>query len=238
MKPVLIATLLGVASIMISLPVANALTPRSDFSDNVSTYRLFDSTKICGEHLCKPGEWNKWINNLFSSQIKKFSDLIGMKNPSSNTVKNTSYDTKNVHISSGDIVRINTFGMDGGRFTSFISVTNKGPFDVNHIAISQINPDVKVLKAWITPQWDSSIALYQTSFDTSKTSLTQGQTLNIVIVTDGKPAFSLDTLFQLDGTKVNLTVAYHHFIEKNNNSINTIPSHFPTCHVWKCLCRF
>ena len=238
MKPVLIATLLGVASIMISLPVANALTPRSDFSDNVSTYRLFDSTKICGDHLCKPGEWNKWINNLFSSQIKKFSDLIGMKNPSSNTVKNTSYDTKNVHISSGDIVRINTFGMDGGRFTSFISVTNKGPFDVNHIAISQINPDVKVLKAWITPQWDSSIALYQTSFDTSKTSLTQGQTLNIVIVTDGKPAFSLDTLFQLDGTKVNLTVAYHHFIEKNNNSINTIPSHFPTCHVWKCLCRF
>ncbi len=195
MKPLLIATLLGVASIMILLPVANALTPRSDFSDNVSTYRLFSSTKVCGDHLCKPGEWNKWINNLFSSQIKKFSDLIGMKNPSSNGIKKASYDTKNVlHTSSGDITRINTFSMDGGRFTSFISVTNKGAIDVNHIAISQINPDVKVLKAWITPQWDSSIALYQTSFDTSKTSLTQGQTLNIVIVTDGKPAFSLDTL--------------------------------------------
>jgi len=131
---------------------------------------------------------------LFSSQIKKFTDLIGMKNPTSSTVKNTSYDTKNTHISSGDIARINTFGMDGGRFTSFISVTNKGPFDINHIVISQTNSDVKVLKAWITPQWDSSIALYQTSFDTSKTSLTQGQTLNIVIVTDGKPAFSLETL--------------------------------------------
>jgi len=195
MKPVLTATLLGVVSIMILLPVANALTPRSDFSDNVSTYRLFDSTKVCGDHLCKPGEWNKWINNLFSSQIKKFSDLVGMKNPSSNTVKNASFDTKNtLRTSSGDITRINTFSMDGGKFTSFISVTNKGTIDVNHIVISQTNPDVKTLKAWITPQWDSSITLYQTSFDTSKSSLTQGQTLNIVIVTDGKPAFSLDML--------------------------------------------
>lgn len=194
MKPVLITTLIGVASIIILLPVANALTPRSDFSDNVSTYRLFDSTKVCGDHLCKPGEWNKWINNLFSSQIKKFSDLIGMKSPSSNSVKNTSYDTKNtIHTSSGDISRINTFGIDDGRFTSIISVTNKGPFYVNHIVISQATPDVKILKAWITPQWDSSIDLYQTSFDTSKTSLTQGQTLNIIIVTDGKPAFSLET---------------------------------------------
>ncbi len=195
MKPVLIVTLLGVVSIMILLPVANALTPRSDFSDNVSTYRLFDSTKVCGDHLCKPGEWNKWINNLFSSQIKKFSDLIGIKNPSSNTVKNASFDTKNtLRTSSGDITRINTFSMDGGKFTSFISVTNKGTIDVNHIVISQTNPDVKTLKVWITPQWDSSITLYQTSFDTSKSSLTQGQTLNIVIVTDGKPAFSLDML--------------------------------------------
>lgn len=195
MKPVLIATLLGIVSIMILVPVANALTPRSDFSDNVSTYRLFDSTKVCGDHLCKPGEWNKWINNLFSSQIKKFSDLLGIKTPSSNAVKNASYDTKNaLHTSSGDITRINTFGMDGGRFTSVISVTNKGPIDVNHIVISQTNPDVKTFKAWITPQWDSSISLYKTSFDTSKSSLTQGQTLNIIIVTDGKPAFSLETL--------------------------------------------
>ena len=195
MKPVLTATLLGVVSIMILLPVANALTPRSDFSDNVSTYRLFDSTKVCGDHLCKPGEWNKWINNLFSSQIKKFSDLVGIKNPSSSSIKNASYDTINtLRTSTGDITRINTFSMDNGKFTSFISVTNKGTIDVNHIVISQTNPDVKTLKAWITPQWDSSINLYQTSFDTSKSSLTQGQTLNIVIVTDGKPAFSLDML--------------------------------------------
>ena len=195
MKSILAAVLLGIISIIILVPVANALTPRSDFSDNVSTYRLFASTKVCGDHLCKPGEWNKWVNNLFSSQIKKFSDLIGIKNPSSSIIKKTSYDTKNLlSTSSGDITRINTFSMDGSKFTSFISVTNKGSLDVNHIVISQLNPDVKTLKAWITPQWDSNIALYQITFDTSKSSLTQGQTINITIVTDGKPAFSLDTL--------------------------------------------
>lgn len=195
MKPMLVVTLLGVISIIILLPVASALTPRSDFGDNVSTYRLFGSTRVCGDHLCNPGEWNHWINNLFSSQVKKFNDMIGIKGSTPNIIKNASFDAKNLlHTSSGAITRVNTFGMDGGKFTSFVSVTNNGLLGVNHIAISQMNPDVKILKAWITPQWNSSIALYQTSFDTTKSSLTQGQTLNIVIVTDGKPAFGLDTL--------------------------------------------
>ncbi len=192
MKPVLATTLLGVVSIVLLLPVANALTPRSDFGDNVSTYRLFGS-KVCGDHLCKPGEWNTWINNLVSSQLKKFNTLIGIKNTPSN-IKNASYDANNLPYTKGDITRISTFNMGGGQFTSFVSITNKGPLGVNHIVISQTNPDVKTLKAWISPQWHSSISLYQTSFDTSKSSLTQDQTLNIVIVTDGKPAFTLDSL--------------------------------------------
>jgi hypothetical protein len=191
MKPVLAATLLGVVSIILLLPIANALTPRSDFSDNVSTYRLFGS-KVCGDHLCNPGEWNMWITNLISSQIKKVNTLIGIKSQD-NAVKNASYDTSSLY-TSGDITRISTFNMGGGQYTSFVSVTNNGPLGVNHIVISQTNPDVKTVKAWISPQWDSSISLYKTSFDTSKSSLTQDQTLNIVIVTDGKPAFSLDSL--------------------------------------------
>ncbi|MDC8451517.1 MAG: hypothetical protein LV477_01255 [Candidatus Nitrosotalea sp.] len=194
MRSIFAATLVGVVSIVLLLPVANALTPRSDFGDNVSTYRLFGS-KVCGDHLCKPGEWNTWITNLISSQIKKFNTMIGIKNPQPNTVKNAAYDTSNLlDTSSGDITRISTFSMGDGQYTSFVSVTNNGPLGVNHIVISQTNPDVKTLKAWISPQWDSSIALYKTSFDTSKSSLTQDQTLNIVIVTDGKPAFSLDSL--------------------------------------------
>ncbi|WP_231561916.1 hypothetical protein, partial [Nitrosococcus oceani] len=88
------ATLLGVISVILLLPVANALTPRSDFGDNVSTYRLFGS-KVCGDHLCKPGEWNTWINNLVSSQLKKFNTLIGIKNIPTN-IKNASYDANNL----------------------------------------------------------------------------------------------------------------------------------------------
>lgn len=192
MKPIFAAALVGVASIVLLLPVANALTPRSDFSDNVSTYRLFGS-KVCGDHLCDPGEWNIWIHNLISSQIKKINTMIGI-NPT-NKVKNAAYDTGNLlDTSSGDITRISTFNMGDGQYTSFVSVTNNGPIGVNHIVISQTNPDVKTLKAWISPQWDSTIALYKTSFDTSKSSLTHDQTLNIVIVTDGKPAFGLDSL--------------------------------------------
>lgn len=194
MKPIVAATLLGVISITILLPVANALTPRSDFSDNVNTQGLFGGTKVCGDHLCKYGEWNRWANNLFSSQIKKFNDLFGVKNPSSNNIKGVSYNTNNLSdASSGDITRINTINIGDGRFTSFVSVTNNGVNSVNHIVISQSNPDVRTLKVWISPQWDSSISLYQINFDTSKSSLLQKQTLNIVIVTDGKPVFSLDS---------------------------------------------
>jgi hypothetical protein len=193
MKPMLAVALLGVASIILLVPMANALTPRSDFGDNVSTYQLFGS-KVCGDHLCKHGEWNTWIKNLLANQVKKFNTLIGIKNPSSNSIKNAAYDTGGSSNASGDITRISTFRMADGQFTSFVSLTNNSPLGVNHIVISQTSPDVKTLKAWISPQWDSSTALYKTSFDTSKSSLTKGQTLNIVIVTDGKPGFSLDSL--------------------------------------------
>lgn len=175
--------------------MANALTPRSDFSDNVSTQGLFGGTKVCGDHLCKYGEWNRWLNNLFSNQIKKFSDVVGIKNPTSNNIKGVFYDAKSIHdLSNGDITRINTINMGDGRFTSFVSVTNNDMNSVNHIVILQSNPDVKVLKAWISPQWDSSIILYKVQFDTSKSTLAQKQTLNIVLITYGKPAFSLDSL--------------------------------------------
>ncbi len=189
----LAATLLGVISVIVLLPVANALTPRSDFSDNVSTYNLFGNTRVCGEHLCDPGQWNIWLNNLLSSQFKKFNELSGIKSPP-NTIKSASYDSSLAHTSSGEISGVTTFAMNDGKFTSFVSVTNNGPLGVNHIAISQLNPGVKTLKAWITPQWNSNISLYHITFDTSKSSFTQEQTLNLVIVTDGKPSFSLDTL--------------------------------------------
>lgn len=197
MKPMLISVVLCMALITILLPVVYALTPRSEFGDNVSTYRFFGGTRVCGDHLCKPGEWNTWVSNMFFSHIKKFSNSFGVKNPfSSEHIKSASYDTSSLldKTTNGDITRVSIFAMNDGRYTSFVSITNSGLPDANHIVIAQLNPDVKILTAWISPQWNTSISLYQTVFDTSKTSLGQGETLNIVIVTDGKPVFSLGTL--------------------------------------------
>lgn len=197
MRPVLTAAVLCTIAIIVSLPVVYALTPRTDFSDNVGTYRFFSGTRVCGDHLCKPGEWNTWVSNMFFSQIKKFSDAFGIRSISSTGyVKNASYNPDNSAGTAvnGEITRISTFSMDGGRYTSFISVTNNDVTSANHIVILQQSPDVKTVKAWISPQWDSGISLYKSVFDTSKASLGPGDTLNIVIVTDGKPEFGLDSL--------------------------------------------
>ena len=160
MKPVLIVAVLCTMSIIIFVPVAYALTPRSDFSDNVSTYRFLGS-KVCGDHLCKPGEWNTWVTNMFFSQIKKLGNSLGIKNSSPAYIKSASYDTSSLLDGSanGDITRVSTFAMNDGRYTSFVSVTNNG-LGANHIVISQLNPDVKTIKAWISPQWSSSTTLY------------------------------------------------------------------------------
>lgn len=192
MKTVLATAIAGVIALAILVPVAYALTPRSDFGDNISTYRFLGGTKVCGDHLCKPGEWNTWVGNMFFSQIKKFTNSFS----TSGHIKSASYDTSGLidGAVNGHITRISTFAMNDGRYTTFVSITNDGSSSANYIVISQLNPDVKTLKAWISPQWDSSTTLYKTSFETSKMSLGQDETLNIGFVTDGRPVFSLDTL--------------------------------------------
>src|SRR5437667_142170 len=69
-----------------------------------------------------------------------------------------------------------------------------GNHNINHIVVSQLNPDVKILRAWLNPDWQASKTLYRVTLDSSLASLVSGQTVNMVIMTDGKPAFSLDTL--------------------------------------------
>lgn len=195
MKPVMVAAVAGIISLVILVPVAYALTPRSDFGDNISTYRFLGGTKVCGDHLCKPGEWNRWVSNMFFIQVKKLSDSLGVSLPD-RYIKSASYDTGNLIDGAkyGKITRISTFVMSDSRYTSFVSITNTGLANADYITVSQLNPDVKIIKAWISPQWESNVTLYKTVFATSNTSLGAGETLNIVFVTDGKPAFSLDAL--------------------------------------------
>lgn len=49
------------------LPMANALTARTDFSDRHTTATLGNS-KVCGDHVCGPGEKTAWANKMASLQ--------------------------------------------------------------------------------------------------------------------------------------------------------------------------
>jgi hypothetical protein len=132
---------------------------------------------------------------MFFTQAKKLSGSIGIS-LHDRYIKSAFYDTNSLIDGAkyGKITRINTFAMNDGRYTSFVSITNTGLVNADYITVSQLNPDVKIIKAWISPQWESNTTLYKTVFETSNTSLGIGETLNIVFVTDGKPAFSLDAL--------------------------------------------
>ena len=195
MKITLIAVLLVIATIIVFLPAANALIPRMDFNDNHYTYRSLGGPKVCGDHLCKSGQWDKWISKLMHDQIKKSNTLEPTSKTSKSSIKNTSYHAESVPIAAdSSISRINTFDMGDGEFTSVISISNDGNHNISHIVVSQLNPDVKILRAWLNPDWQASKTLYRVTLDSSLASLVSGQTVNMVIMTDGKPAFSLDTL--------------------------------------------
>ncbi len=66
-----IATAIFVTTVAIStFPVATALTQRTNFDDNHYTFIYLGGPKVCGDHLCAPGEWDKWIENMYASQLK------------------------------------------------------------------------------------------------------------------------------------------------------------------------
>ena len=58
----------SIVALSITLPAATALTQRDNFDDNHTTVRFLGGQKICGEHLCKPGEYNKQLQQLNDAQ--------------------------------------------------------------------------------------------------------------------------------------------------------------------------
>jgi hypothetical protein len=68
---VLLLTAVLMASVAVStIPASNALIQRdySYLNDNHQTV-LTGDTKVCGDHLCAPGEWDKLQANLTSAQL-------------------------------------------------------------------------------------------------------------------------------------------------------------------------
>jgi hypothetical protein len=50
------------------LPMANALTVRFDFNDRHTT-ASWGNSRVCGDHVCGPGEKTAWLNKI--SQLQR-----------------------------------------------------------------------------------------------------------------------------------------------------------------------
>ena len=188
--------LLVVATTMIiMLPTANALIARNNFDDNHYTYISLGGPKICGDHLCKPGEWNQWIHQLMSHQLKNVKNAI-VYTPYTSPIKKTAYEEGNTLTKTpdGHITQNITEYVGNGQYTSVVSVSNDAILKINHIALSQQIPNVHIVKAWIGPNWQTSKTSSGVVFDSVGASIDQSQAVNIVIITDGVPAFTIDSL--------------------------------------------
>ncbi len=60
----------ALASTWGTLPAASALTSRSNFNDNHYTALYPGGPKICGDHVCAPGEYDKMQQELAQAQMK------------------------------------------------------------------------------------------------------------------------------------------------------------------------
>ena len=65
----LTVSVLMTSLLVVNMPQANALTQR-DFSvyDDSHVTASYGISKVCGNHLCAPGEHAHWINTLWQSQ--------------------------------------------------------------------------------------------------------------------------------------------------------------------------
>ncbi len=61
----------ALTSTMGALPMANALTSRNNFNDNHYTALYPGGPRICGDHICAPGEYDKYLQTLNNAQLKK-----------------------------------------------------------------------------------------------------------------------------------------------------------------------
>src|SRR5438309_3002110 len=53
-----------------TIPAASALTSRTNFNDNHYTALYPGGPRICGDHICAPGEYDKMQQALAQAQIK------------------------------------------------------------------------------------------------------------------------------------------------------------------------
>ena len=61
-------TISSILALSVTLPAASALTQRTNFDDSQTTARFLGGVKICGEHVCHPGEHEKQVKAMNDAQ--------------------------------------------------------------------------------------------------------------------------------------------------------------------------
>ncbi len=184
--------LLGIVPLVIMavflMQDANALTARMNFSDNHYTYISPGGPKVCGDHVCKPGEWNQWKKQLMQNQLKKGGTVI-TKNPVQSSTIPASIENTN-----GTITRVDTIDMGNGDYVSFVTVASNGD-PIHRIELTQTSLGDTVTKAWINPLWNVQINGDTITLDSSKMYVLPSDSVDIVLVTNDKnPVFNLDSV--------------------------------------------
>ena len=87
-----LTTVLLLSSVIAMLPVANAVT-RNTFNDEHITAR-FGNTKVCGDHLCGPGEFQKMMEKLNNAEIRHATATPAT--PTTNTTTPTTTPVENM----------------------------------------------------------------------------------------------------------------------------------------------
>jgi hypothetical protein len=75
----------------VTIPAASALTSRSSFNDNHYTALYPGGPRICGDHVCAPGEYDKMQQDLAQAQMKGKTGTTGQTTmPAMNGTSSTS----------------------------------------------------------------------------------------------------------------------------------------------------
>ena len=89
---------------------------------------------------------------------------------------------------------VDTFNIGSNTFTSFVQVSYIGNLTANYIDISQLNNDTTIHNAWISSNWNADITQTGVAFHSTNSHISNGKTIDITMVTQGKPIFRLDDI--------------------------------------------
>ncbi|MFZ1075986.1 MAG: hypothetical protein WAN47_00985 [Nitrosotalea sp.] len=129
---------------------------------------------VCADHVCSTEEWEKMNQQITNLQSKKIGNLTSSAAGIMNTV--------------------DTFNIGSNTFTSFVQVSYIGNLTANYIDISQLNNDTTIHNAWISSNWNADITQTGVAFHSTNSHISNGKTIDITMVTQGKPIFRLDDI--------------------------------------------